>query len=572
MRTLFNVNPPSIRRYIANKEVGFLFMEGNVMKKTLILYIPLLIFIMYLPSFADTFFKTYKGIDPFLYPQAMIITSSDEIVVVGLYNYHGRVMKSDFDGNTIWYKTYYEFGGYDFKDIKQTSDNGFIITGYEGSNDDDGLLIKLDSNGNITWGKRFGGSDLERTYAVDTTTDGGFVVVGESRSFTEDMQPWVVRFDSNGNIIWEKVLIMSLGYPTDIFQTADGGFIVGGGDLGRGFWFVKLDSNGEIVWKRRLEEYNSDEMYAMIPTTDSGFIAAGSIDNHPGVVKFDSMGNALWQKQYAYYGEINDISSTSDGNFVFTGQTRNIPEPYNLFIIKINSSGEVIFQKSIGGMNDENGIAIGETSTGDYIVLGTETSFCINGHSSFLLLKISSSGDLNDCTFVADLDTPVVETSAIHMEIQVTSNSTQSTASNPETEIFNPTLETSVVCPGDIFIDCDNDSVDDRIDNCPVDYNPSQEDTYPPQGNGIGDACDCVGNFNCDSNVDANDVGDLLSDFGRSIYNNPCTNASPCNGDFLCDGDVDADDVTEFLENFGRSLFHRPCPVCDPAVPWCVYP
>ena len=92
----------------------------------------------------------------------MIVTSSDEIVVVGLYNYHGRVMKSDFDGNTIWYKTYYEFGGYYFKDIKETSDNGFIITGHEGANDDDGLLIKLDSNGNITWGKRFGGSDLER--------------------------------------------------------------------------------------------------------------------------------------------------------------------------------------------------------------------------------------------------------------------------------------------------------------------------------------------------------------------------------------------------------------------------
>ena len=61
----------------------------------------------------------------------------------------------------------------------------------------------------------------------------------------------------------------------------------------------------------------------MIPTVDSGFIAAGSIDNYPGVVKFDNMGNASWQKQYANYGKTKDISPASDGNFVLTGQTRD---------------------------------------------------------------------------------------------------------------------------------------------------------------------------------------------------------------------------------------------------------
>jgi len=119
-------------------------------------------------------------------------------------------------------------------------------------------------------------------------------------------------------------------------------------------------------------------------------------------------------------------------------------------------------------------------------------------------------------------------------------------------------------------IDADDDEWEDSFDNCPTTPNPNQEDTYPPQGNGIGDACDCEANFDCDQDVDANDVTAFLTDFGRSIYNRPCTNEDPCKGDFSCDGDVDATDVTKFLEDFGRSQYNNPCPVCVIGN-WCVY-
>jgi len=119
--------------------------------------------------------------------------------------------------------------------------------------------------------------------------------------------------------------------------------------------------------------------------------------------------------------------------------------------------------------------------------------------------------------------------------------------------------------------DVDQDNVGDMCDNCLNTVNPAQEDTSPPGGNGIGNACECEGNFDCDVDVsvDADDVTAFLDNFGRSIYNNPCTNTSPCNGDFLCDGDVDADDVTKFLEDFGRSQYNNPCPECEGG-DWCV--
>jgi hypothetical protein len=92
-----------------------------------------------------------------------------------------------------------------------------------------------------------------------------------------------------------------------------------------------------------------------------------------------------------------------------------------------------------------------------------------------------------------------------------------------------------------------------------------QADTYPPGGNGIGDACDCEGNFNCDLDVDGAELTAFLADFGRGQYDRPCDTVPPaCNGDFTCDGDVDGDDLTKFLEDFGRGQYDRPCPDCVP--------
>jgi hypothetical protein len=98
----------------------------------------------------------------------------------------------------------------------------------------------------------------------------------------------------------------------------------------------------------------------------------------------------------------------------------------------------------------------------------------------------------------------------------------------------------------------------------------NQEDTYPPQGNGIGDVCDCEADFNCDGNVDAADVYVLLTDFGRNEYNDPCEQGNQCNGDFDCNSAVDATDVTKFLADFGRNAYNNPCPACEVG-DWCVY-
>jgi hypothetical protein len=139
----------------------------------------------------------------------------------------------------------------------------------------------------------------------------------------------------------------------------------------------------------------------------------------------------------------------------------------------------------------------------------------------------------------------------------------------------NEDLNFCVGCPSDY--DCDSTCDPGQSapsctgsDNCPSVPN-DQTDSYPPQGNLCGDACECEGNFDGDLDVDGKDVATIKADFGRSKLKNPCSNAAPCNGNFDCDLDVDGSNASSFKVDFGRSAMSRSCPNCV-TVPWCVYP
>ena len=98
---------------------------------------------------------------------------------------------------------------------------------------------------------------------------------------------------------------------------------------------------------------------------------------------------------------------------------------------------------------------------------------------------------------------------------------------------------------------------------------PIKKNTYLPQGNDLGDTCDCEGDFNGDGSINALDFNIFSKNFEqKTTLNNPCTNENPCNGDFDCDGDVDEGDRTLFQADFGRGQYNNPCPDCVAGY-WC---
>ena len=136
-------------------------------------------------------------------------TMDEGYIVAGWTNSFGAggfdayLIRTDSIGDTTWTKTYGGTGIDVGIQVQQTSDNGFILTGYTygfGAGGGDVYLIKTDANGNISWSKAYGGAVGDAGYSVQQTVDGNYIVAGYSFSFgTGDADIYLIRTDANGN-------------------------------------------------------------------------------------------------------------------------------------------------------------------------------------------------------------------------------------------------------------------------------------------------------------------------------------------------------------------------------------
>ncbi len=345
----------------------------------------------------------------------------------GLTNYWDYwIVKLDAAGNIQWEKSLGGINNDYAYSIQQTLDGGYIVAGTSSSKDgdvsgnhggSDYWIVKLDATGNIQWEKSLGGSQEDYGYAIQQTLDGGYIVGGSTASSDGDVSEnhgnfdyWIVKLDAAGNIQWQK----SLGGSGEdivrsIKQTTDGGYIVAGfsdsndGDVsgnhgGRDCWIVKLDDTGNIQWQKSLGGYRDDEAQSIQLTTDGGYVVAassrsndGDVSGHHGsttffdywVVKLDDTGNIQWQKslggsnpEYAY-----SIQQTLDGGYIVGGYTMSsdgdvtgLHYAIDMWVVKLTTDGAIQWQKTLGGNKDDRAFSIRQTNDGGYIVAGFSDS------------------------------------------------------------------------------------------------------------------------------------------------------------------------------------------------------
>jgi hypothetical protein len=322
------------------------------------------------------------------------------------------VVKLDSSGNVQWTKT---IGGSDWDEahsIIQSSDGGYVVAGRTrsfGAGWDDIYVVKLDRSGNVLWTKTIGGSSFDGAFSIIQSSDGGYVVAGYTTSFGVGYSDiYVVKLDSGGNVQWTKTIGgSSFDGAFSIIQSSDGGYVVAGrtGSFGAGGWdfyVVKLDSSGNVVWTKTIGGSLTDVAFSIIQSSDGGYVVtgwtesfgAGSADIY--VVKLDSTGNVIWTKTIG--GSLTDvvysIIQSSDGGYVVAGYTQSFGAGgADIYVVKLDSSGNVVWTKTIGGSYFDWVFSIIQSSDGGYVVAGGTTSFGA-GYDDIYVVKMDANGNV----------------------------------------------------------------------------------------------------------------------------------------------------------------------------------
>ena len=211
----------------------------------------------------------------------------------------------------------------------------------------------------IEWSNNYGGSDYDVSSNGIRTSDGGYIIGGISKSSDSNVSvnygfrdAWIVKISDNGEIEWEN----SFGGP--------------------GFDYVY----------KIIEAQDGGYFFAGIASTDTSYLVSGSHGFYDGwLVKIDSVGNYEWHKCIG--GENNDtfhdFIQLSDGSFVFVGlclsnTINGIPVTTHgnndLWILKTDNQGNIIWQHFYGGYHQDNGNSLEQTPDGGFIICGTTLS------------------------------------------------------------------------------------------------------------------------------------------------------------------------------------------------------
>lgn len=336
----------------------------------------------------------------------------------------GLLVKLDSSGNILWQKTY---GGTDndyFTSIQQTSDGGYIATGYSMSFGIGGdfWVVKTDSLGNVLWQKSFGGANFEYSTAVIENSAGNYMILGSTMSFgSGSYDVWVLELNPVGSVVWQNVY-GGTNYdlpntPDLIKQTLDGGYIIACDSKSfssqSDLLVFKINSTGSVLWQNVYGGLGGGAS-GIVVLADGSYMISGDVNsfgagNYDGwILHLDASGNILWQKTYGGAGNDNNINmiQTSDGNFFVSG---NISSSgfggYDIWAMKIDISGNILWQKTYGGTSDEHTYSMPQEMPDGGLVIGGYTGSFGTGGNDIWVLKLAPDGSIYDSSsFGQDLN------------------------------------------------------------------------------------------------------------------------------------------------------------------------
>lgn len=267
----------------------------------------------------------------------------------------------------------------------------------------------------IKWQKSFGGTDADLVSCSLPTQDGGGIVIGSTNSVDSlvtgnhgGQDVWVVKVDADGVLQWKKCFGGSLSdHFFEISPTIDGYYVLSGrsassdGDvaLNKGlddYWILKMDVAGNIIWEKTYGGSQSDMARGCVQAPDGNFYVTGSSSSTDGdvngnhglgdnwLIKLDSAGNLLWQKALGGSGvDVGwRVQPTADGGVMNIGTTASTNGDVvslnhgvlDIWVVKLDSNGNIQWEKCYGGSAAEEVRSINLTNDGQFLVSGYSAS------------------------------------------------------------------------------------------------------------------------------------------------------------------------------------------------------
>jgi hypothetical protein len=321
------------------------------------------------------------------------------------------LVKTDAFGNMEWHR-HYGGGSFDTaSSLVEAHDGGYVLAGHTtsfGAGKADFLVVKTDELGDAEWSHTYGGTDIEVANEVIATSDGGYAIVGYNGTEGADsIDFWLVKIDEFGNMEWNQTYKGTrFDMASSLVEAPDGGYAIVGytNSFGAGLtdcWLVKTDEFGNMEWNQTYGGWNYDRADSIITTPDGGYAIAGNTDSSIDgdydvwLIKIDEFGNIEWNKTYGRtpFQAFSDflrpcsLTKTSDGGYAIAANTESA-DGFDFWLLKTDAFGVMEWNHTYGLNGDEQALSIIQNSDGEYVMAGFTSSYHSGQYESdFLLVK-----------------------------------------------------------------------------------------------------------------------------------------------------------------------------------------
>ena len=277
--------------------------------------------------------------------------------------------------------------------VCQTKDGGYIITGITNAsqNHEDIVLVKTDMYGDTLWTKIYGGDGQEKSFCVQETFDNGFIVVGWTLSFGGYQgKALIIKTNEVGDTLWTRTYDGQLNHVT---QTHDSCYLFVG--INGTAIIRKLDNSGNLLWSK---SYNFCKRFCQSIEIDENNLIVAGLSRLPDppysttidLLKADSNGDSIWFDQYGGVKiyEYLSIKQTYDRGFIMSATETMYFEYPNIYLQKVDSSGNFIWSKTFGDMYSfDYARSVVQTSDSGIVVTGDRDDL------GLVLLKTDRAGE-----------------------------------------------------------------------------------------------------------------------------------------------------------------------------------